>query len=84
LRVGAASGGQLVDALVTVTSIEDKTQTASSRTYTSATSNPTAFELPPGRYRVNVKSVRPPGLTPKEITVEVKAGTTVEHKVELK
>jgi Ca-activated chloride channel family protein len=84
LRVGAASGGQLVDALVTVTSIEDKTQTASGRTYTSATSNPTVFELPPGRYRVNVKSVRPPGLTPEEITVEVKAGTTVEHKVELK
>jgi Ca-activated chloride channel family protein len=84
LRVGAASGGQLVDAVVSVNNLDTNTTTASGRTYTSPTSNPKAFELAPGRYRVQVKSVRPPGLAPQEITVEIKAGQTTEKKIELK
>lgn len=84
LRIGASNAGQLVDALVSVVSLETNTQTASGRTYTSATTNPKVFELAPGRYRVQVKAIRPAGLAPQEITVEVKAGETIEQKLELK
>lgn len=83
LRVGAVSGGQLIDALVNVTGAENKSE-ASGRTYTSATSNPKAFELLPGNYRVRVSPVRPTGLGPREITVTVKAGEAAEQTIDFK
>lgn len=84
MRIGAVNAGKLVDALVTVINLEGNAPVASGRTYTSSNSNPRAFELPPGRYRVRVKSVTPAGLAPQEITIEVKAGETTERTVDLK
>lgn len=81
LRIGAVNGGQLVDALVNVVGSENKSE-ASGRTYTSVNSNPKAFELVPGRYRVRVSPVKPAGLRPQEIDIEIKPGETVERTVD--
>ncbi len=52
-------------------------------TYTDPKSNPKAFELSPGRYRVSVKAVRLEGRPSKQLEVTVEAGQTVEEKVDL-
>lgn len=81
LRLGAVRGGQLVDALVKVSGSETGTE-ASGRTYTSASSNPKAFELLPGKYRVRVNPLKPAGLEPREFDIEIKPGQTVERTVD--
>jgi Ca-activated chloride channel family protein len=81
LRIGAVRGGQLIDALVNVVGAENKSA-ASGRTYTNASSNPKAFELVPGRYRVRVSPIKPAGSRPQEIDIEIKPGQTVERTVD--
>lgn len=82
LRIGATSGGKLVDAVVSVTR-PDGTSAASGRTYTSASSNPKSFELEPGPYVVTLTAVKPKGLQPAKLDVEVTAEAAVERVVEL-
>lgn len=80
LRVGAVRGGQLLDATVTVTNLATGKEVGL-RTYTDARTNPRVFELLPGSYRVRVIAVRPAGLSPQEVNVQIKAGETVERTV---
>lgn len=80
LRVGAKRGGELVDATVIVRNLATGRE-VSLRTYASAQTNPRTFELLPGRYSVRVIAVRPAGLSPQEISVEIKAGETIERTI---
>jgi Ca-activated chloride channel family protein len=82
LRIGARRGTELVDAVVAVHSPGEKAPVAQSRTYVSATSNPKAFDIAPGRYTVTVKPVKPAGLPLREVEVELPAGGSVERIVE--
>lgn len=77
LRVGAARGGELVDATVHVVRAEDGRQVGSGRTYASETTNPKAFTLSPGRYRVDLGAVKLPGSPKRSLEVTVEAGETV-------
>ncbi len=83
LRIGASQSGQLIDAVVTVTNNDTGKETGL-RTYTAAATNPRSFELMPGQYRIRIAPVKPPGLRSQEISVEVKAGETVERVIEFK
>jgi len=80
LRVGAISGGALVDATVQVVDAASGVAVAQSRTYTSASSNPKSFELPPGRYRVIAKAIK--SKAEKSLEVSVAAGKMAEHAVD--
>jgi Ca-activated chloride channel family protein len=82
LRIGARNGAELVDAVVTVFRAGEPGQVAAGRTYTAATSNPKAFELAPGTYRVVVAPVRLAGKPKREVNLEVAAGKTAESIVE--
>lgn len=74
LRVGAVNGSDLVDATVRVVSADSGRPLDQGRTYTNPKSNPRAFELPPGQYRVIVKAVRLPGKPSRELAATVAAG----------
>jgi Ca-activated chloride channel family protein len=76
LKVGARREGELVDAIVIVLDPTTGKAIGQGRTYTSSTSNPKTFILPPGEYRVEVREVK--GET-RESTVTVSAGETVER-----
>ncbi|MFQ5631460.1 MAG: VWA domain-containing protein, partial [bacterium] len=74
LRIGAVLGSELVDATVYVRSVESGKPVGQGRTYTSSSSNPRTFELPPGKYRVQVGAVKLKDLPKKVIEVTVIAG----------
>ncbi len=78
LSVGAVQGTELVDATVNVIDVETGRSVGGARTYTSESSNPKTFILEPGRYRVDVRAVRPKGLTPIQFEITVEAEATVE------
>ncbi len=80
LRIGAVSGGALVDATVQVVDAASGATVAQGRTYTSAKSNPKAFELSPGRYRVIAKSIK--SKSEKSLEVTVAAGKVSEHAID--
>ncbi|MDA8019897.1 MAG: VWA domain-containing protein [Thermoanaerobaculia bacterium] len=80
LRLGATSGGELIDAVVRVLRAEGG-QVAQGRTYTDPKSNPKTFVLTPGSYSVSVKPVGQTSLNPREFTVQVEVGATVEEIV---
>ncbi|MBK8967115.1 MAG: VWA domain-containing protein [Lewinellaceae bacterium] len=82
LKIGARTGSTLVDAAVTVHQKTDNKNIAGGRTYTSASSNPKGFTLPPGKYKVVVKPVRPKDLAQKTLEVEVTAQGVTEKTVE--
>lgn len=82
LRVGAVHDGQLVDVTVNVVLLETTKSVGSGRTYTNANSNPTVFEVLPGKYSVMLKAVRLEGKPTKQIEVAVEAGQTVEHIID--
>lgn len=82
LRVGATGGGELVDATVRVLAGGSSRAVAQGRTYTSASSNPKPFVVPPGKYRVVLKAVRLAGSPEKAIDVELAVGETVERMVD--
>ncbi len=79
LRVGAARGGELVDATLSVVDAASGKPVAQGRTYTSERSNPKSFMLQPGDYRVTVKEIRGAGT---EISVSLEQGQTVERMVD--
>jgi Ca-activated chloride channel family protein len=82
LSIGAKNGAELVDAVVTVFRAGGPGQVAAGRTYAAATSNPKAFELAPGTYRVVVAPVRLAGKAKRELQLEVAAGKTAESVVD--
>lgn len=82
LRVGAVNNGTLVDAVVSVTNLTTRKDEATLRTYATSNTNPRTFELLPGRYRVKLTAVKPAGLRPQEIEIEISAGRTVERTVD--
>ena len=79
LRVGAARGGELVDATLQVKNVETGKSVGQGRTYTSDSSNPKGFILMPGDYEVTVSEIRGERRT---IAVSVAAGETVERMVD--
>ena len=70
LRVGARRGENLVDAVARVYDAEGGS-VDTGRTYKEADSNPRAFVLSPGRYRIAVREIRGDSL---DLTAEVTAG----------
>jgi hypothetical protein len=83
LRVGAVRGSELVDATVRVVDQATGKAVDSSRTYTSANSNPSTFVLLPGSYKVTVNAIKLEGRPQQELEVTVVAGETVERQAEL-
>ena len=79
LRVGARRDGELVDATLKIVSATTGEAVGQGRTYTSPSSNPKAFLLAPGDYRVTVAEIRGER---REITVTVVRGETVERMVD--
>ncbi len=79
LRVGAVRGGELVDVTVGVLDAETGKPVCQGRTYADPKTNPKAFEVRPGRYRVSVKAVRLEGRPQRQFEVTVEAGETVEQ-----
>lgn len=80
LRVGALEGEKYVDAMVSIFNSKTGEKVAQNRTYTSSNSNPKAFELPPGVYDIQVKSLVIEGHPiVKFESVEVKPQETVEE-----
>jgi Ca-activated chloride channel family protein len=82
LKVGAAQGGELVDATARVVDLATGKPVGQARTYTDAKTNPKTFELPPGTYKVTLKAVRLDGGPMRELEVTVVAGETVERMAE--
>ncbi len=82
LSVGAVQGSVLVDATLNVINLETGKSAGGARTYTSESSNPKTFILEPGRYRIDVRAVRPKGLPPKQLEVTIEAEATVEKTVD--
>ena len=82
LRVGAVSGGELIDVTVGVVDAETGRPVCQGRTYTDPKSNPRTFEVSPGRYRVSVKAVRLEGRPKQQFEVTIEAGQTVEQKAD--
>lgn len=72
LKVGATHGGALVDATVSVKR-ESGQSVDGCRTYDRPASNPCAFILPAGRYRVDVAAVRLEGRPKRTLAAEVAA-----------
>lgn len=82
LRIGAVQDVELVDAVVKVTDAVSGAVVAQGRTYTSTNSNPKAFEVGPGRYRVTAQAVKLDGSPEKSLQVEVTAVRVTEHIVD--
>jgi hypothetical protein len=82
LKVGTKRGTELIDSTVRITDIKTGKVVGGARTYTSSSSNPQKYIIKPGTYRIRVQAVRPSGITPKEITVTVKKGETVERIID--
>ena len=77
-RIGASSASGLVDAVVKINDVESKKNVASSRTYTSETSNPKEFILNPGTYQVTLSALGDHKGEKDTFTITVKEGETVE------
>ncbi len=81
LKIGAVKGGELVDAVTNVADSAGKA-VAGGRTYTSTSSNPRTYELPPGDYLVVVNPLKVPGAASRTIAVTVSAGQTTLETVD--
>ncbi|MBT8401367.1 MAG: VWA domain-containing protein, partial [Rhodothermia bacterium] len=84
LLVGTKLGDALVDSVVRIAEPSTGTRVDQSRTYTSDTSNPSRFVLPPGTYRITAKPVRPRGLgeQSREVTIATGAEVRVDFSFE--
>ena len=82
LRIGAVQGAELVDATVRLVDLATGNGVGQGRTYTSPNSNPKAFTVEPGRYRVELAAVKRAGDPKRQFEVAVEAGGTVEKVVE--
>lgn len=77
--IGANSPGGLVDALIKIKEVKSKELVANRRTYTGESSNPRKFILTPGSYEVSVDGLGTHGGKSQTVTIEVKAGESVER-----
>ncbi len=81
LALGASRGGELVDSTVNIVSVESGKSVGGGRTYKSATTNPKAWILTPGEYRIDLREVGG-AKARQQITVTIEKGGTVEKMVE--
>lgn len=81
LKVGAVKDGELVDVTVGIVDLEGHA-VAQGRTYVDAKTNPKTFQVPPGRYTVNLKAVRLEGSPSRKVEVVVNVGETTEEMVD--
>jgi Ca-activated chloride channel family protein len=72
------SSGELIDASINFIEVSSGKRVAGSRSYTSASSNPSKFILNPGVYNVKVLTLGKHKGNSKLFTIEVKEGETVE------
>jgi len=80
IKVGALEGEKFVDAVVSVTDSKTGEKIAQGRTYQSSNSNPKTFELSPGVYDIEVKSLAIIGHPIKKFdSIEIKPAETVEE-----
>ncbi len=79
LKVGAKTESGLVDSTVKIHYKTSGKHVKSGRTYMHSKSNPKSFTLEPGIYKVEIKPLKPKGLTKKTIEVEIKAGESLER-----
>ncbi len=80
LKIGALEGEKFVDAAVSVTNTKTGEKIAQGRTYQSSNSNPKTFELSPGVYDIEVKSLAIIGHPVKKFdSIEIKPAETVEE-----
>ncbi len=82
LRIGATRGSELVDAVVVVTNLSTNKDESGLRTYATPNTNPRTFELLPGRYRIRLTPVKPAGLRPQDLEIEIKPGESVQRTVD--
>ena len=82
LKDGTKKGADLIDSVTKIIDVQTGKVVGGGRTYTSANSNPGKYVIKPGAYKIRVQAVRPRGIPPKEITVTVKKGETVERMIE--
>ncbi|MCB1022974.1 MAG: VWA domain-containing protein [Acidobacteria bacterium] len=82
LKIGTKRGAVLIDSMTTIIAADGGTVVGGSRTYTAASSNPRTYVIKPGTYKIKVAAIRPKGIPPKEITITVKKGETVERMIE--
>ena len=79
LKIGAARGGELIDATLNLAEFGSGKAVGQGRTYTSESSNPKSFVLLPGDYRVTINEIRGERRT---VEVTVRAGETTERMVD--
>ncbi len=80
LKIGALEGEKFVDAVVSITDTKTGEKIAQGRTYTSSKSNPKVFELIPGIYNIEVKSLAIQGHPVNKFEyVEIKPSETIEE-----
>lgn len=82
LKVGTKKDSDLIDSVVKIIDIKTGKVVGGSRTYTSSSSNPRPYLVKPGTYRIRGQAVRPKGIPPKEITVTIKKGETIERMID--
>ncbi|MEO1366088.1 MAG: vWA domain-containing protein [Acidobacteriota bacterium] len=82
LRIGAVHGAKLVDATLSVRTVEQGEEVAKSRTYTGEATNPKTFVVPPGRYRVGAKGLSVDGKPRRQVEVTVTARETAEVTID--
>ncbi|WP_207632590.1 vWA domain-containing protein [Foetidibacter luteolus] len=82
LQLWAAQGGQPVDATINIISLATGKPAGAGRTYASTESNPKTFTLLPGKYRLELNSVKPAGLGRKFAEIEVTANSTVKKNID--
>ena len=80
LKVGMSSGGDLVDAVVKVRSLEGK-EVASGRTYTSEKSNPKTFYLSTGTYMVELKGLKTNSDKKESFKISIEKGAELEKMI---
>ncbi len=82
LAVHAVADGKLQDVAVVVRRAEDDADMGSARTYNTAETNPTAIPLADGKYRVKIQAVGLEGDTIRQLEIEIRDGSTVQHQVD--
>ncbi|MEZ5392329.1 MAG: hypothetical protein R2724_05500 [Bryobacterales bacterium] len=83
IAVKTTLNGELADATVTVRRQGETKAAAGGRTYTSATSNPKVFRLPPGVYDVEIKLLKIANKVAKVFEgVEVRPGERADRELE--
>jgi Ca-activated chloride channel family protein len=82
LVVGAKRNGELVDVVVEATPRGADAERMVARTYARPETNPRRVPLADGDYLVRIRPVDIPGIPARELEVEIRDGSTVEHHVD--